>query len=133
MKHDDPFQEIGDLLHSHKPDPQPSPGLEARILRELDRRQRPEPVSWWKWLVVPPALAAVALLLWPREQDQASQTVVGGSPVPSRAEEAREPEEPFLIDDSNPLKMETAALRRDARRAGRFLIDSLPTLSAAEK
>jgi len=132
MKHDDPFQEIGDLLRSHKPDPQPSPGLEARILRELDRRQRPEPVSWWKWLVVPPALAAVALLLWPREQDPASQTVVEGSTVPSRTEETREPE-PLLIDDSNPLKVETAALRRDAKRAGRFLIDSLPTLSAAER
>lgn len=58
MKPDESFQEIGKLLRSQKPEVLPAPGLEQRILRALDRHQRPAPRPRWPWLLLPPASAA---------------------------------------------------------------------------
>ena len=125
MKHADPHAEIAALLRTRHPDPQPSPGLEARILRELDRRQHRKPARVWPWLVFPPAFAATILMLAfavhivkERQQALGNQTQVVTAP-------AKEPAEPLILE-KNPLQEETAALGRDARRAGRFLIDCLP-------
>jgi hypothetical protein len=127
MKHDDDHNEIGAMLRSHKPEPVPAPGLEARILRELDRKQRPAPSRRWVWFVAPAAFAAVVVVM---SSLQASKPV-GGSPETAanavKLDPAPEEDEASAIVKDNPLKRESVALTRDARRAGRFLIDCLPS------
>lgn len=121
MKHDDVHDEIGALLRSHKPRLDASPGLETRILRELDRRQQPTPARRWPWFALPPAFAAIILVAWQQVQKPAT-----GAPE-TVSHDAPKPEEVPSIVERNPLKQESLALGRDARRAGRFLIDSLPS------
>lgn len=120
MKNDDSDREIGDLLRSRKPSAEPSPFLEDRILLALERHRRPAPRRRWPWLLVPPAFAALALLLSrpPAPRQEISRT----TPLA--------PVEPAirLADFTNPLEQETLALNRDARRAGDFLLDCLPSL-----
>lgn len=125
MKHADPHDEIAALLRTRQPDPQPSPGLEARILRELDRRQHRKPARLWPWFVLPPAFAAVVIVVLSHEPEEKQQQVVETKPVPTKIAPENAAAE-VLIGEGNPLKAETAALGRDARRAGRFLIDCLP-------
>jgi hypothetical protein len=126
MKPEESHHEIGEHLRSQKPDIATPPGLEQRILQALDRHQRPAPRPWWPWLLLPPAFAALSLLLWPRP----------AAPVPEIAREplpVAAPIEPAisLAGLGNPLSAETTALSRDARRAGNFLIDCLPSISSA--
>jgi hypothetical protein len=126
MKHDDAHDEIGAMLRSHKPPLEESPDLEARILRELDRRQRPTPARPWLWFALPTAFAAIVVAMWP----QARTPKTGGpgaGPSATTRESIPEPEKPSSIVDDNPLKQESLALSRDARRAGRFLIDCMPS------
>jgi hypothetical protein len=124
----DPFHEIGDLLRSEKPDPQPSPGLEMRILRALPSRERATR-RIWPWFLLPPAVAMGVVILWPKPAPQAvvSQQT---DPVIEKPIEPATKEEPTLT--SNPLEQEKLALQRDASRAGRFLIDCLPSLGSGE-
>lgn len=119
----EPYHEISDLLRSHKPDPRPSPGLEARIVNSL---RSPEPSAnsrIWPWFLLPPAVAAGIVLLWP--QPAALPPIARQTQVPSRIAAP-----PVPADfERNPLERETLALQNDARRAGRFLIDCLPALT----
>jgi hypothetical protein len=121
MKLDDTHDEIGALLRSQKPRLEASPGLETRILRELDRRQRPAPAKRWLWFALPPALAAITLVVL--HQPERASTGNPGAAFHG----ASTPEEPAPIVEGNPLRQESLALSRDARRAGRFLIDCLPS------
>ena len=121
MKSHDPFDDIGELLRSHKPDPQPPPGLEARILRAIEAR-KPAGRTIWPWFILPPAAAMATVLLWPEPAPQAA--VTRHDPPP---QEAVEKEAPPVLSD-NPLERETLALELDARRAGQFLINCLPSL-----
>ena len=123
MNSRDPFHEIGDLLRSHKPDPQPSPGLEARIVRQLVTREPSLVRRVWPWFLLPPAVAAGIVLMWPAP---------GSAPTVTY----QEPPAPAVLEvppppADNPLEKEALALHRDARRAGRFLIDCLPSLDLA--
>jgi len=124
----DPFQEIGDLLRSQKPDPQPSPGLEMRILRALPSREKASH-RIWPWFLIPPAVAMGVVILWPKPTPQAvaSQHT---TPVVQQPIEPAATEEGSLT--SNPLEREKLALQRDANRAGKFLIDCLPSLGGNE-
>ncbi len=127
MKHADPHDEIAALLRTRQPDPQPSPGLEARILRELDRRQHRKPARIWPWFVLPPAFAAAALVVISHNPPVAQrQEVVHTTPMPTKTEPKKDEVTEALSERANPLQEETAALGRDAKRAGRFLIDCLP-------
>jgi hypothetical protein len=114
--------ELGELLRSHTPDPRPSPGLERRIMHALPDRRKG---TGWAWFALPPALALVALMLAPADRPAAPTAAVPAPP----AEAAEAPVVTALVEDAlHPLERETAALQRDARRAGRFLIDCLPSL-----
>jgi hypothetical protein len=124
MKHADPHDEIAALLRTRQPDPQPSPSLEARILRELDRRQHRKPARLWPWFALPPAFAALVLAVISYKPAD-KQQVMDTKPVPTAPAPKNEAAD-ALIGEGNPLKEETVALGRDARRAGRFLIDCLP-------
>lgn len=121
----EPYHEIGELLRSHKPDPRPSPGLESRIVQSLRTPEPAAPDRNWLWFLLPPAVAAGIVLMWPQPAPQ---------PVISRIDSVPSP---VAIESSdagqNPLERESAALRNDARRAGRFLINCLPGLAAPVK
>jgi hypothetical protein len=154
---DEPFDEIGRLLRGGKPDPQPSPGLEARILRALRQQagQRARPPRRLAWLFLPPALAMVAALalvagLLPRPETTALAPTAATAerpdperqpmtvPTPADPSATDEPaDHPFgllawaaVVEDS-PLDLEVRALRRDAERTRRFLIDCLPSFGTA--
>jgi len=135
MNSAEPHDEIGDLLRSRKPDPQPSPGLEMRILRALGRPV-PQPKRGIPriWFFLPPALAALLLVLqWQRPLTPASGAVASaGGMAPELLEKDVEGFEfPVIADllEGNPVQAEARALQRDAGRAGRFLISCLPSIS----
>ena len=125
MKPDESFQEIGELLRSQKSEVLPAPGLEQRILRALDRHQRPAPRPRWPWLLLPPASAALTFLLWQRPAATSPEIVRTPQPVAVPTETVIS-----LADLGNPLSAESAALSRDAKRAGDFLINCLPSLTS---
>lgn len=128
MNSPEPFDEIGGLLRSHKPDPRPSPGLESRIVRGLVSREPALIRRAWLWFVLPPAIAALGIvLLWPSPSAPTPPPAVArAEPAPVEAVVAIEAA-PLLVN--NPLELEKRALQNDARRAGRFLIDCLPSLA----
>lgn len=124
----DPHQEIGDLLRSQKPDPQPSQGLEMKILRALPSHEKATH-RIWPWFLLPPAVAMGVVMLWPKPEPYAvflhHQTPAVEMPI--------EPALPQEITSMiNPLEREKLALQRDASRAGRFLIDCLPSFGSGE-
>jgi hypothetical protein len=120
MKSHEPYDEIGELLRSHKPRIAPPPGLEARILRSLAPREPSLISRFWPWLLLPPAMAMGLLLLRPTYQRPSPTTHVNTQPPALAAP-------PIYPDYINPLESESLALERDARRAGRFLIECLPS------
>jgi hypothetical protein len=126
----EPDHEIGELLRSHKPDPRPSPGLESRIVQSL---RTPEtsaaPARNWLWFLLPPAVAAAIVLMWPPPAPQAAISRLDPAAPASTAVSSAEPADTGM----NPLERESEALRNDARRAGRFLINCLPGLAAPVK
>ena len=125
MKSREPHDEIGDLLRAHKPAPRPSPGLEGRIIRSLGEPEPAKVSRVWPWFLLPPAVAAAIVLMWP---DPAAVPVLTGTdPAPARTN--HRVEAPVAVA-SNPLEREKLALENDARRASRFLIDCLPSLTS---
>jgi hypothetical protein len=128
MNSPEPFDEIGDLLRSHKPDPRPSPGLEARIVRRLVSREPTFIGRAWPWFLLPPATALGMVLLWPAPSAP-PPAVAADPPAPAAPAEAVAAVEAAPMLASNPLELEKRALQNDARRAGRFLMDCLPSLA----
>lgn len=127
MKSDDSFPEVSALLRSAKPEAVSSPGLEKRILRALDEADSPtEAIAWWRWLLVPPAAAAVALLLWPQAPNPGHPQVANVRPPVLPA--TKSPVDLSKLVAMNPLHTETVALAKDAERAGNFLVNALPSL-----
>ena len=138
MKPEDPHHDdIGELLRARKPDVPVPPGMEARILRALDSQQqlkRESRVHWWRWLLIPPALAMGLVLLFATKDSKSppsSSIVRKGNPVvvPTPLPEQDGPSV-VSIYEGNPLLAESKALSRDAERTGRFLLDCLPSVSS---
>lgn len=125
MKSREPHDEIGDLLRAHKPAPRPSPGLEGRIIRSLGEPEPAKVSRVWPWFLLPPAVAAAIVLMWP---DPAAVPVATGTD-PAPAQTNHRVAAPVTVS-SNPLEREKLALENDARRASRFLIDCLPSLTS---
>lgn len=82
----------------------------------------------WPWFLLPPAVALGMILLWP--DATVSPRITRQPDRPTAPAEHPGPAE--LEFASNPLELEKLALQRDARRAGRFLIDCLPSLAGSE-
>lgn len=115
--------DIDRLLRRQAPEIPVRPGLEARIHAAL--RQRPRRRISLFWLAVPAtALVALVLVLSQPEEPGSPEVIVR---VPEPAAET----EPGLA--INPLGNEAEAIRNDAERTGRFLINCLPSLSVAER
>jgi hypothetical protein len=136
MKPEESFPEIGQLLRSHKPDTPVAPDLEARILRAVNQRVRPPAKRrLWPCFALPPAFAAVALVLLNRPPSPAP-TLAGdhrGTPTPPQVIPAADPAPDAivsLVESANPLLGETAALSRDAKRVSGFLMDCLPSVAS---
>lgn len=127
----DPYHEIGDLLRSQKPDPQPSPGMEMRILRALPSREKASR-RIWPWFLLPPALAMAVVMLWQKPESHEPKPGSQALFLHHQTSAVENPIEPAIPQEvtlmSNPLEREKLALQRDASRAGRFLIDCLPSL-----
>lgn len=136
-ENDDSFEEIGTLLRSsHAPAVGPSPGLEGKILRELEARRRHTSAWRWSWLIVPAtAIAAVVVLLsnpQPAAAKRTAQPQLGVVKVSLPVIPVGPAEAAHGIFQNNPLRDETLALQRDANRAEDFLFECLPTVGHAE-
>lgn len=135
MNPSDPHHEIGDLLRSQKPDPQPSPGLEMKILRALPLHEK-STRRVWPWFLLPPAVAMAVVLVWPKPGTQAVHHQTQSVFLHHQTQAAEKPIEPAIPQEitlmSNPLEREKLALQRDASRAGQFLIDCLPSFGSNE-
>ncbi|BCX47010.1 hypothetical protein HAHE_09180 [Haloferula helveola] len=119
--------DIDRLLREQSPEVPVRPGLETRIrasLRNVEQRRRLPLVS----ILVPAALAiAIVVALLP---EKPAEEVVD-TPAPS---ELIEPVTEFAIEEPlpvNTLGNEARALRNDAERTGRFLLDCLPSITQA--
>ncbi|GAA5115522.1 hypothetical protein JIN84_20305 [Luteolibacter yonseiensis] len=140
MKDPETYQEIEDLLRMEKPRVTAPPDLEERILSSIDAVERTRKARFWAWLVLPAAAAVGVIMLRPLQQSQHSP-VTRIEPVPvveppveaphveAAVNEVVAEERRFTALFENPLEREARALRRDARRAGHFLINALPSLS----
>ncbi len=135
MKAGDPERKVERMLRASKPAAEVPPGLESRILHAIARERpaaAPANRRWLPWLLLPAAAVLALLLARPAEKPlPPPQPQVLTAP----AEEAAPPPEKdalALLERINPLARESRALKRDAGRAGRFLLECLPSLSAAE-
>lgn len=115
--------DIDQLLRQQAPEIPVRPGLEARVHAALrQRRRRRLPLLW---LAVPAtAMIALVAVLSQQEEPAPEEVVVA---VPPLIEESE------LDLELNPLGNEAEAIRNDAERTGRFLINCLPSLSVAER
>jgi len=123
----DSDSKIDRMLRESPPEPQPRPGLETRICSTL--RHSPKPArSPLLPAIIGIAVAAPMFILGifallPSAPDQPGKTAKV-DPPPVKVEEA----EPTLTE-RNPLRGEALAIRNDASRASRFLLDALPSLA----
>ena len=135
MKFDDDNTEIGDLLRSRKPEIAVPLGLEGRILRSVgQQKHRARPRYWWRWLLVPPAVALLMVIFSPQGEEGTSPTT-RLDPLQGKNEgRTTAPEDKTAIaaaESLNPLERESQALKRDAERTGRFLLNCLPSVNSA--
>ncbi len=91
MNADDRERKVDEWLDaalSHYSDVQPRPGLEQRILANLEARQR-TPLRWWRWAWVPAAAVLIvsAALLW-NSQRRTEPVVVVTKAAPQKTEPA---------------------------------------------
>jgi hypothetical protein len=133
MKPEESFPEIDQLLRSHKPGNPVAPDLEARILRAVNQRARPPAKRrLWPWFALPPAFAAVALVLLNQPPSPAPTRELSVTPTPPQVIPTADPAPDAiasLVESANPLLGETAALSRDAKRLSGFLMDCLPSVA----
>ncbi|QJE97687.1 hypothetical protein [Luteolibacter luteus] len=137
MKPEDDYTEIGNLLRSRKPEVDVPPGLEGKVLRAIgQQKHRSKPLDWWRWLLVPPAVALLMVVFSPLAEEK-TKHATRIDPAPTRNEEKTTEQETekavAAVDTMNPLERESQALKRDAERAGRFFLDCLPSVSSATK
>lgn len=116
--------DIDRLLRQQAPDIPVRPGLEARIHAALRQRRRRRLHLGWLAL---PATALVALLVFLAPPEETAPTGVTVAPPEPKAEAES------VLTALNPLGSEAEAIRNDAERTGRFLIDCLPSLSVTER
>lgn len=136
MKPEETHTEIGDLLRSRKPEIATPPGLEGRILREIgQQKHRPSPIHWWRWFLIPPAAALLMVVFSPKDDDaRGTKVITRLDPLPPESTDKTAPENTQAMtatDTVNPLERESQALKRDAERAGKFLLECLPSVTSA--
>lgn len=118
--------EIDRLLREAPPELPPPPGLEARIRSSLHAAPRPtptvlRPLCAGLGLAALAGTAALVALQWLAQHPTTPPPAANHTPPATTT-----PATPPL---TNPLRTEAQALRRDADRAGRFLLDCLPSLT----
>ncbi|MEM1083629.1 MAG: hypothetical protein AAGI48_05865 [Verrucomicrobiota bacterium] len=122
--------EIDRLLRQETPEVHARPGLEMRIRASL-RQPQPSrrPFAW----IALTAAACLALLIALRPTSPPENPELSSTPPSElstdRAAESIVPD----VDEINPLQSEARALRNDAERTGRFLLDCLPSVAMGQK
>lgn len=134
MKAGDQEKTVECLLRATRPAVEIPPGLESRILHAITREQRSASAArrWLPWLLLPAAATLALLLARPAAPPPSPQQQARPSPVVKAAPPPGKRNAIALLEHMNPLAKESRALEREANRAGRFLLESLPSLSAAE-
>ena len=117
--------EIDRLLRASPPDPPPPPGLETRIRAALHAAPRPAPAIPRALLAGFAAVALAAAAWVATRPHEPPPPAVAEQPPPPVAT----PPPPEAAPFANPLRAEVRALRNDAGRAGRFMLDCLPSLT----
>ena len=125
MNSNDPLpKSTEDLLRAPLPDSAPRPGLETRLLVGIQGAPTASAFPWRLVLGASCAILLLAAVLVPLLKPAAQPAITGVPPVPPAAER------PVLEIEElpNPLEKEAVALRSTATRAGRFLINCLPSI-----
>ena len=121
----DPDFQIDRILRESPPEPLPVPGLESRICRTVRQsgRQRVSPLvpAIVGIIFAAPMLVLGIFALLP--ETAPSDPVAKHAPPPVEVTPATR------IEARNPLRTEARAIGNDAKRASRFLLDTLPSLA----
>lgn len=119
--------DIDRLLRASPPDLPPPPGLETRIRAALHAAPRPAPAILRPLLAGLGTLCLAAAAAWVATRPQVPPPpTVADRPPPRVAT----PPPPATAPFPNPLRAEARAIRNDAGRAGRFMLNCLPSLTA---
>ena len=134
MKAGDQEKNVECLLRATRPAVEIPPGLEGRILHAIAREQRSAPGvrRWLPWLLLPAAAALALLLARPAAPLPSPPPQARPSPVAKATPPPGKRNTIALLEHMNPLAQESRALEREASKAGRFLLECLPSLSTAE-
>jgi len=123
--------DIDQLLRRKPPTIDPPASLEAKVRARIRSEVRPSPSVRWPWIAAPIAAALILIaVLRPGDEPAAAAPIAQTPDVPEQAQPA--PTEDLPLVARNPLSTEARALRRDAERTGRFLVNCLPSLTQAE-
>ena len=119
-----------DLLRATLPDSEPRPGLDTRLLAVINDAPAPSAFPWRLVLGATCAVLLLAAALVPLLTPGTPPPVTKNPPVPAPPVAERPA---FEIEElPNPLEKEAVALRASATRAGRFLINCLPSIPEDE-
>lgn len=123
---------IDQLLRRKPPTVEAPSSLEMRIRTRLRSEvYTTAPSVRWQWIALPAAaLLVIVAVLQPGEEAQTPPAVVEAPETLEEVVPAVNEELPLIA--RNPLSSEARALRRDAERTGRFLVDCLPSLTKAK-
>jgi hypothetical protein len=130
MSRHEAHEEIASALRACKPTSHVPDGLEQRILESLATHARhPKSPPRWPRLILPAAAAAAVLTiaLWPRPSEHVSLPQTHSTPPPGVVDRTEIPPSVLALA-RNPLEDQAQAIGRDVGRAGRFLLDCLPSL-----
>lgn len=116
--------DIERMLREQAPEIPVRPGLETRIRVSLRRNARRRPSR--AWLALPAAaVIALCIVVLPEIPDP---QVIENPPETVPTVDPGTEEEDFVVDT---LGNEARAIRKEAERTGRFLLDCMPSLTRA--
>ncbi|MBK1828612.1 hypothetical protein [Haloferula rosea] len=125
---------IDQMLRRKPPTIEVPASLETKIRARVRAEVAPSPTVRWQWIVLPAAAVLMLVALLRNEGDHPTppELVQTTTPTELPTAEVTETVEDLPLVARNPLSSEARALRRDAERTGRFLINCLPSLTQAE-
>lgn len=123
----DPDFQIDRMLRESPPEPLPVPGLESRIRRTVrqsaNQRLHPFLPALVGAVLAAPMLMLALFVLRPKPEPPAPVASQPPTLVPPATDPAA------LLEEHNPLRAEALAIGNDAKRASRFLLNTLPSLA----
>ena len=126
--------DIDQMLRRKPPTIEVPASLETKIRARVRAEVAPSRPIRWRWIALPAAAALMLVALLRNDGERPTDPELVQSPTPTELPTAEVPDtsEDIPLVARNPLSSEARALRRDAERTGRFLINCLPSLTQAE-